>query len=67
MGMYAEKETQIAINAQMDVIIPIQLPGANEALVMNLVELPKVQLSPITSHKHFSIKFSQLINAVCFK
>ena len=42
MGMYVEKATGIAINAHMDVFIPIQLPGANEALVMNLVELLKV-------------------------
>ena len=58
MGMYAEKGTQIAINAQTDVIIPMPLPIANEALVMNLVELLKVQLSLITFHNLLLIQYN---------
>ena len=61
MGMYAEKGTQIAINAQTDVIIPMPLPIANEVLVMNLAELLKVQLSPISLHNFLVIQFYQLI------
>ena len=50
MEMYAEKGTQIAINAQTDVIIPMPLPIASEVQVMNLVELLRVQLNPISLH-----------------
>ena len=64
MGMYAEKGTQIAINAQTDVIIPMPLPIANEVLVMNLVELLKVELNPISLH-NFLLIFVLSTNYKC--